>query len=190
MRAVPVVRRYGSYREPNRTELRTLRNEPVPNPNRTYELWEQHVNEQVKKRAATLWKPGESGNPAGRPLGSRNKLSESVIQDIAADWAIGGPETIARVRMTDPATYFRVVASILPKDVLVNVQQQTPGGLDPEAWATLRSLLDVIQRVGIEGEPQQVFEMIETDLRARLASDVSRPVSIEHSAIDKADSDQ
>ena len=50
-----------------------------------------------------------------------------MIQDIAADWAIGGAETIARVRMTDPATYFRVVASILPKDVLVNVQQQTPG---------------------------------------------------------------
>ena len=46
-----------------------------------------------------------------------------MIQDIAADWAIGGPETIARVRRTDPTAYFRVVASILPKDVLVNVQQ-------------------------------------------------------------------
>ena len=43
---------------------------------------------QVKKRAATLWKPGESGDPAERPLGSRNNLSESVIQDIAADWAV------------------------------------------------------------------------------------------------------
>ena len=78
----------------------------------------------------------------------------------------------------------------MPRDVFINVQQQTPGGLGPEAWATLRSLLDVIQRVGIEGEPQEVFEMIETDLRARLASGVSKPVSIEHSAIDKADSDQ
>ena len=69
------------------------------------------------------WQPGQSGNPAGRPVGSRNKLSELVIADIAADWAIGGAETIARVRVTDPATYFRVVASILPKDVLINVQQ-------------------------------------------------------------------
>jgi hypothetical protein len=60
------------------------------------------VNERVKNKAATLWKPGESGNSAVRPLGSRNKLTESVIQDIAADWAIGGPETIARVRMTHP----------------------------------------------------------------------------------------
>jgi hypothetical protein len=56
---------------------------------------------------------------------------------IAADWAVGGAETIARVRMTDPATYFRVVASILPKDVLVNVQQQTPGNLEPDEWRVL-----------------------------------------------------
>ena len=89
-----------------------------------------HQGEHQKRpQLAAPWKPGESGNPAGRPLGSRNKLSELVIQDIAADWAIGGPDTIARVRMTDPSTYFRVVASILPKDVLVNVQQSTPGNL-------------------------------------------------------------
>ena len=50
-----------------------------------------------------------------------------------------------------------------------DVRRQAPGGLDPEAWASLRSLLDVIKRVRIEGEPQQVFEVIETDLRARLA---------------------
>jgi hypothetical protein len=90
----------------------------------------------------------------------------------------------------DPGKLAQIAYGLLPRDVFINVQQQSPGGLDPKAWATLRSLLDVIQRVGIEGEPQQVFEMIETDLRARLASDVSKPVSIEHSAIDKADSDQ
>jgi hypothetical protein len=128
---------------------------------------------QLRPQLAAPWKPGQSGNPAGRPLGSRNKLSESVIQDIAADWAIGGPETIARVRMTDPATYFRVVASILPKDVLVNVQQSTPGNLEPEAWATLRRVLDVIQACAPEGaEPAAVFETIETALRAEYAKPV------------------
>ena len=67
-----------------------------------------------------------------------------MIQDIAADWAVGGAETIARVRMTDPATYFRVVASILPKDVLVNVQQQTPGNLEPDEWRVLVDLVRLI----------------------------------------------
>jgi hypothetical protein len=84
------------------------------------------------------------------------------------DWAAGGPEAIARVRQTDPSTYMRVVASILPKDVLVNVQQQTWGYLDPEAWGALRRLPDLNSASGVDGDPQSVFAMIEEDSRARL----------------------
>jgi hypothetical protein len=123
------------------------------------------------------WKPGESGNPAGRPLGSRNKLSESVIQDIAADWAIGGPETIARVRMTDPATYFRVVASILPKDVLVNVQQQTPGNLSAEDWALMVDLVRLIKSSSPEGAkalPSELAPVIEDSIRSYFAKPIEQ----------------
>jgi hypothetical protein len=131
------------------------------------------VNKQPKNRAATLWKPGESGNPAGRPIGARNKFSEDVIQAFALDWAAGGPEAIARVRLTDPSTYMRVMASILPKDVLVNVQQQAPGGLDPDQWAALRRVLDLIQASVPDGtEPAQVFETIENALRAEYAKPI------------------
>jgi hypothetical protein len=133
------------------------------------------VNEQVKNKAATLWKPGESGNPLGRPLGSRNKLSEAVIQDIAADWAIGGAETIARVRVTDPATYFRVVASILPKDVLVNVQQATPGNLEPDEWRYLVELVKLIKSSAPEGSqalPSEIVPAIEETIRAHFAKPI------------------
>jgi hypothetical protein len=122
------------------------------------------VTKRTVPKQLTPWKPGQSGNPAGRPAGSRNKLSEAVLADIAADWAAGGAEAIARVRATDPSTYFRVVASILPKDVMLNVQQSTPGNLDADAYSALRPLLDVIESCGAIGEPQQVFEMIEEDL--------------------------
>jgi hypothetical protein len=43
-----------------------------------------------------------------------------------------------------------------------------PGNLEPEAWATRRSLLDVIEACKVSGEPRDVA-MIEEDLRARLA---------------------
>ena len=96
---------------------------------------QSRTNEAVKehkgKSGLRPWKPGESGNPAGRPIGARNKFSEDVIQAFALDWAAGGPEAIERVRLTDPNTYMRVVASILPKDIVVNVHQQTPGNLEP-----------------------------------------------------------
>jgi hypothetical protein len=131
---------------------------------------------QKRPQLAAPWKPGESGNPAGRPLGSRNKLSESVIADIAADWAIGGPETIARVRMTDPATYFRVVASILPKDVLVNVQQTIPGNLSAEDWALMVDLVRLIKLSSppdAKALPSELAPVIEDSLRSYFAKPIS-----------------
>ena len=47
--------------------------------------------------------------------------------------------------MTDPSTYMRVCFSILPKDILLNVQQQTPGNLDPDEW---RVLVDLVRLIG------------------------------------------
>ncbi|MDP6711514.1 MAG: DUF5681 domain-containing protein [Nitrospinaceae bacterium] len=63
-----------------------------------------------------LWKPGESGNPKGRPKGSRNKLSEAVIGDILMDWEEHGVQTIIQTREKDPVRYLRVVAGIIPRE--------------------------------------------------------------------------
>jgi hypothetical protein len=147
-------------------------NEEKPKP---VKLHREEHQKKPRPQLAAPWKPGESGNPAGRPLGSRNKLSESVIHDIAADWAVGGAETIARVRMTDPATYFRVVASILPKDVLVNVQQTTPGNLDADEWRVLVDLVRLIKSSAPEGSqalPSEIAPAIEETVRAHFAKPI------------------
>jgi hypothetical protein len=78
--------------------------------------------------AATLWKPGQSGNPAGRPLGSRNKFSEAAHADL-----------VARVRMTGPSTYMWVCFSILLWPRLDCASLEHRSGRDhPRAAATLR----------------------------------------------------
>lgn len=65
-----------------------------------------------------------SGNiGGGRSKGSRNKLGEQFINDLYADWQDHGVETLQRVRDEKPDQYLKVVASILPKDLNVNINQ-------------------------------------------------------------------
>ena len=71
------------------------------------------------------WKPGESGNPAGRPKGSRNKLSEEFVAEVYADWCEHGAAAIKTVRETRPDVYVKVVASLLPRQVQAEVTGPT-----------------------------------------------------------------
>jgi len=63
-----------------------------------------------------LWQPGESGNPAGRLRGSRNKLSEAVICALLRDFSMHGEKAIAKVRRTQPAAYLKILALLVPRE--------------------------------------------------------------------------
>ena len=60
------------------------------------------------------------GNP-GRPRGSRNKLGEAFIAALAEDFEKHGVQVIERVRIEKPEAYIKVIASLLPKDLNLNV---------------------------------------------------------------------
>lgn len=60
---------------------------------------------------------GVSGNPAGRPKGSRNKLSEDFVAALAADFDAHGAHAIEVMRVKSPAQYVNVIASLVPKDL-------------------------------------------------------------------------
>lgn len=127
---------------------------------------------QNPKSGLRPWKPGQSGNPLGRPQGARSKFSEAACADALADWTTHGKDTLARVRQDDPSTYLRVLFSIIPKDIAVSIEQRT-GPLDSQEMRSMRRLVDLIHAAGATGlEPEMVFAWIEDDLRARLAKNI------------------
>ena len=73
--------------------------------------------------AETVFKPGQSGNPAGRKPGSRNKLGEAFIAAMYDDFTEHGADVIEKVRIEKPDQYLKVVASILPQQLNVRVSE-------------------------------------------------------------------
>lgn len=76
-------------------------------------------NTGTKQKPAHLYQPGQSGNPQGRPKGSRNKLGEAFIEAMHDDFLVNGKAVIETVRAEKPDQYLKVIASILPKELRV-----------------------------------------------------------------------
>jgi hypothetical protein len=73
------------------------------------------------------FKKGQSGNPAGRPKGARNKLSEALLGKLLDDFNEHGEEAIERVRKSDPEGYLKILATLVAKvpTAEVNVNNNT-----------------------------------------------------------------
>lgn len=78
---------------------------------------EETAPNQQKRVVGVPFKPGQSGNPAGRPKGARSKLGEAFVDALLADWQKNGVDAIIKMRDEKAADYVKVIASILPKEL-------------------------------------------------------------------------
>jgi hypothetical protein len=59
-----------------------------------------------------------AGN-SGRPAGTRNKLTTMLLNALVADFEQFGPAAVKIMRIEKPSEYVRVIASLVPKELLV-----------------------------------------------------------------------
>lgn len=101
--------------------------------------------------AATRFQPG---NP-GRPKGSRNKLGEDFIKALAEDFERDGVKAIEICRRTDPTQYLKVIASVIPKEVIHKVEDYDDLSIDElerELSAAARELRAILKAEGGGGQ--------------------------------------
>lgn len=63
-------------------------------------------------------------NGGGRKKGSRNRLTETFLTAVEIDFADHGTEALTQLRVNDPATYLRIVASLVPRDLVMRREQE------------------------------------------------------------------
>jgi hypothetical protein len=89
-----------------------------------------------------------------RPFGSRNRLCKAVLEDLLADWAEGGIAAIKMMRMERPSDYCKMMASILPKELLFET-----GAVSDLADDELDAMITMLRERALAVRQEQTLEL-------------------------------
>jgi hypothetical protein len=104
------------------------------------------------------------GNPGGSPEATRRAFNKRFLLDLAEDWQQHGRDVFKRVRRESPASYLKVCAMLVPKEMKVehSAAAYIKDLTDEQLEACIATLKEIIERKDneatkvIEGEAEVV----------------------------------
>jgi hypothetical protein len=97
----------------------------------------QVINGRINGRFA----PGYSGNPGGSPEATRRAFNKRFLLDLAEDWQQHGREVFKRVRRESPASYLKVCAMLVPREM----RAEHSGGVKAMSDEQLEAAVEILQ---------------------------------------------
>jgi hypothetical protein len=70
-----------------------------------------HLRDDLK------WKPGQSGNPAGRPKGARSILQEDFFKALQRKFEENGEAVLNEMIRDKPADFAKMIAGLMSKEI-------------------------------------------------------------------------
>ena len=126
-----------AQRKPGNSEKapkRAPKAKPMARPDNTGE-------KQLRSDIATRFQPGQSGNPAGRPKGARNAISQRFLEDMLTVWnepnEAGnktGIDAIREIAKTRPGQFITAMGNLVPREL--SFDDETSEGF-AGVWAAL-----------------------------------------------------
>jgi hypothetical protein len=118
-----------------------------------------------------LWQRGVSGNPTGRPRGSRNALSEEVICALLRDFKQHGQKAVARVRQTQPAAYLKALVLLCPREHQIEHRNLIKELSDEQ----LEAMVEYLQ-ASLEAQAGRSAKVIEGTIEPTIVGTTALPV--------------
>jgi hypothetical protein len=93
------------------------------------------------------------------------------MRDLSTSWSQDGAAVLQRVAKENPSSYFAVCARLLPSDVSISIQAQSPA-LDAADLAVLRAIKQAIPDAG-DRQPGEVLQLTLDAIRAHGAQQIT-----------------
>jgi len=122
--------------------------------------------EPTKHVNGRMWPPGVSGNPNGRPVGSRTVFSQGFLKDLASVWAERGCAAMEKTAIDQPGVFFATCARLIGPEVKLTIEQQLPGNLSPADWNLMMQILDAVKSAIPDAANRPAGEVLEFVLGA------------------------